>query len=297
VVAVSLEDSPLLIGNLGVFINGSVSFGDKASSSNELGFDVDTKGITFGADYRFSDKFIAGAAIGYVNNETDFDSNSGGMDVDGYTLSAYSTYYHDENSYLDAIFTIGWNDFNNTRSVNIGSGFPAAEIAGDTDGQEYSLSIGGGYDFYHNNLSFGPVARINYIKANIDSYAEGSSTGFELDYGSQDIESLTSTLGGQLSYAISTSSGIISPQLLFEWAHEFMNDSRFITANFLYDTSASPLKFNLRTDDPERNYLNLGVGLSATFAAGKSAFIFYETNLQREDIDLNTISAGLRLTF
>ena len=290
-------DSPLLIGKLGIFINGSVSFGDKASSSNELGFDVDTKGLTFGMDYRFSDKFIAGGAMGYINNKTDFDSNSGGMDVDGYTLSAYSTYYHDENSYLDAIFTVGWNDFNNSRSINIGGGFPAAEIKGDSRGQEYALSVGGGYDFYHDSFSFGPVARINYIRADINSYAESSSTGFELVYGSQNIVSLTSTLGGQLSYAISTPGGIFTPQLLFEWAHEFKNDSRFITASFLYDTSSSPLPFSLLTDDPERNYFNLGVGLSATFAEGKSAFIFYETNLQREDIDLDTFSAGLRLTF
>lgn len=291
------EDGPLLIGKLGVFINGSVSFGDKASSSNELGFDVDTTGLTFGADYRFSDKFIAGGAIGYVDNETDFDSNSGSMDVDGYTLSAYGTYYHDENSYLDAIFSVGWNDFSNTRTINVGSGFPVAEIKGDSKGQEFSLSVGGGYDFYHESFSFGPVARINYIKADIDSYAESSLTGFELDYRSQDVESLTSTLGGQLSYAISTSNGIFTPQLIFEWAHEFKNDSRFITASFLYDTSSTPLPFNLKTDGPERDYFNLGAGLSATFAAGKSAFIFYEKNLQREDIELDTISAGLRLTF
>lgn len=291
------EDTPLLIGKLGFFINGSVSFGDKASSSNELGFEVDTTGLTMGMDYRFSDRFIAGGAIGYVNNETEFDSNSGNMDVDGFTLSAYSTYYHDENSYLDAIFSLGWNDFNNSRSVTIGSSFPAANVNGDSEGQEYSLSIGGGYDFYHENLSFGPLVRINYIKADIDSYAESTTTGFELEYDSQDVESLTTTVGGQVSYAISTSKGIFTPQLLFEWAHEFKNDSRFITASFLYDTSSSSLPFRLQTDDPERDYFNLGAGVSATFAAGKSAFIFYETNLQRDDIDLDTISAGVRLTF
>ena len=292
------EDGPLLIGKLGIFINGSVSFGDKASTSNELGFDVDTTGLTVGADYRFSNKFIAGGSIGYINNETDFDANRGGMDVDGYTLSVYSTYYHDENTYLDAIGSLGWNDFNNRRSVNIGvSGIPTAEVKGDSSGQEFALSVGGGYDFYHKSLSFGPVARINYIRADIGSYSESSSTGYELNYDSQDVESLTSILGGQLSYAISTSSGIFTPQFIFEWAHEFKNDSRFITARFLYDTSSTPLPFNLQTDDPERNYFNLGVGLSATFAAGKSAFIYYETNLQRDDINLDTISAGLRLTF
>ena len=292
------SEDTLLIGKLGIFINGSVSFGGKDSSANELGFDVDTKGLTVGVDYRFTDKFVVGGAVGYANNETDFDSNRGSMDMDGYTLSVYSTYYHDENSYLDAIGSVGWSDFNNRRAVDIGIvTIPVAEVNGDTKGQKVAFSIGGGYDFYHKGLSFGPVARFNYINTDIDSYAESSSTGFEFDYDSQDVESLTSMLGGQLSYAISTSNGIFTPQLLFEWAHEFKDDSRFITARFLYDASSTPLPFNLATDDPERDYFNLGAGLSATFAEGKSAFIFYETNLQREDINLDTISAGLRLTF
>ena len=291
------SDDTLLIGRLGIFINGSVSFGDKASSGNEIGFELDTKGLTVGADYRFTDKFIVGGAIGYLDNETDFDGNRGSMDVDGYTLSIYSTYYHDENTYLDAIGSVGWSDFTNRRAVDIGVSIPEAEVKGDTDGRKVALSIGGGYDFYHKSFSFGPVARINYINADINSYAEGSVTGFELNYDSQNVESLTSILGGQLSYAISTSNGIFTPQLLFEWAHEFKDDSRFITARFVYDTSSTPLPFNLATDDPDRDYFNLGAGLSATFAEGKSAFIFYQTNLQREDINLDTISAGLRLTF
>ena len=290
------SDDTLLIGKLGIFINGSVSFGDKASSSNEIGFDLDTKGLTVGVDYRFTDKFVLGGAIGYADSETDFDNNRGSMDVDGYSLSVYSTYYHDENTYLDAIGSVGWSDYTNSRAFDTGTG-SIPEVKGDTNGQKVALSIGGGYDFYHKGLSFGPVARINFFNAGIDSYAESSSTGFEFDYDSQDVESLTSILGGQLSYAISTSNGIFTPQLLFEWAHEYKDDSRFITARFVYDTSSTPLPFNLQTDDPDRDYFNLGVGLSATFAEGKSAFIFYETNLQREDINLDTISAGLRLTF
>jgi outer membrane lipase/esterase len=239
-----------------------------------------------------------GGAIGYADNETVFDRNRGSMDVDGYTLSVYSTYYHDENSYLDAIGSVGWSDFTNRRAFDSGTAsIPEVEVKGDTKGQKYALSIGGGYDFYHKGLSFGPAARLNYINAGIDSYAESSSTGFEFDYDSQDVESLTSMLGGQLSYAISTSNGIFTPQLLFEWAHEYKDNSRFITARFLYDPSSTPLPFNLQTDDPDRDYFNLGVGLSATFAAGKSAFIYYETELQREEINLDTISAGFRLTF
>lgn len=289
------SDNTLLIGKLGIFINGSVSFGDKDSSRDELGFDIDTKGLTAGADYRFTNKFVMGAAVGYVDNDTDFDGDRGDMDVDGYTLSVYSTYYHDENSYLDAIASVGWNDYDNSRAVAVGAGIPDREVKGDTDSLEYALSIGGGYDFNHRGISFGPTARINYINTDIDSYTEDTSTGFELDYESQEVESLTTMLGGQLSYPISTSIGIFTPQFRFEWAHEFKDDNRFISARFLDDPTST--SFSLRTDHPDRNYFNLGTGLAATFAEGKSAFIYYETVVKQQDISQHSLSAGMRFTF
>ena len=288
-------DETPLVGGLGVFINGSLSTGDKDSSDSELGFDFDTQGLTAGVDYRFSDKLIGGGAVGYVNNVTDFVSNRGDMGVDGYTLSLYATYYHDQHGYLDAIASLGWNDFTTNRRVDPGSGIPAAIVSGDTQGTEYTLSVGGGYDFNRGGLSFGPFARVNYISADIDSYTENTSTGFEFDYYDQSVQSLRTHLGAQLSYAISTSRGILSPQLRAEWAHEFQDDSRFITARFLNDPTQT--QFSLHTDNPDRNFFNLGVGLTATFAEGRSAFLYYEKTLKERDLNQESIAAGVRLTF
>jgi len=288
-------DETPLVGGLGVFINGSLSTGDKDSSDSELGFDFDTQGLTAGVDYRFSDKLIVGGAVGYVNNVTDFVSNRGDMGVDGYTLSLYATYYHDQHGYLDAIASLGWNDFTTNRRVDPGSGIPAAIVSGDTQGTEYTLSVGGGYDFNRGGLSFGPFARVNYISADIDSYTENTSTGFEFDYDDQSVQSLRTHLGAQLSYAISTSRGILSPQLRAEWAHEFQDDSRFITARFLNDPTQT--QFSLHTDNPDRNFFNLGVGLTATFAEGRSAFLYYEKTLKERDLNQESIAAGVRLTF
>ncbi|MDJ0806009.1 MAG: autotransporter outer membrane beta-barrel domain-containing protein [Gammaproteobacteria bacterium] len=287
------EGNTALLGKLGFFINGNLSFGEKDGSSNELGFDLDTRGITAGLDYRFTDQFIVGGSIGYVGSDTEFDSSRGDMDVKGYTLAVYSTYYQGEASYLDAILSYGWNDFDSSRKVNF-LGI-SEEASGDTDGTELSFSLGGGYDFNRNALSFGPYGRINYINADIDGYTEDSSTGLELVYDDQEVESLTTLLGGQLSYAISTSRGVFTPQLRLEWAHEFKDDSRFIKARFQHDPTNT--SFRLTTDDPDRDYFNLGAGVSATFGAGKSGYIYFETMLGQEDVKQHSLAAGFRLEF
>lgn len=287
------DEGGSLFGKFGFFLNGNLSVGDKDGSSNELGFDFNSKGVTAGLDYRFTDQFVVGGAIGYVGNESDFDASRGAMDVEGYTLALYSTYYQSESIYLDGIISYGWNDFDSSRQI----GFLSfnEEASGNTDGTEFSISLGGGYDFNRNAFSYGPFARINYINVDIDSYTEHSSTGLELVYEEQEVESLTTLIGGQLSYAISTSVGVFSPQLRLEWAHEFKNDSRYINARFLYDPTAT--NFRLSTDNPDRNYFNLGVGVSATFAAGKSGYIYYEALLGQEDVERHSLAAGLRIEF
>ena len=74
---------------------------------------------------------------------------------------------------------------------------------------------------------------------------------------------LTTVLGGRASYAISTGLGVLLPQVRIEWEHEFKNDSRLLTARFVNDPLLQPIPFT--TDNPDRNYANLGVSLSATF--------------------------------
>ena len=287
------EENTALFGRLGFFINGNLSFGEKDGSSNELGFDIDTQGVTAGLDYRFTDQFIVGGSVGYVGSDTQFDSSRGDMDVQGYTLAIYSTYYWNAASYLDGIISYGWNDFDSSRKVSF-LGFNE-EASGDTDGTEISISLGGGYDFNFDALSLGPTGRVNYVNADIDGYSETSSTGLELIYQDQEVESLTTLIGGQLSYAISTSRGVFSPQLRLEWAHEYMNDSRYIKAHFKYDPTNT--SFRLATDDPDRDYFNLGAGVSATFGTGKSGYLYYETVLDQRNVRQYTLAAGFRLEF
>jgi outer membrane autotransporter protein len=286
-------DEPSPFGRLGVFINGSGSFGDTNSTNDELGFDFNTKGITAGADYRLTDSLILGGALGYVSSDYDFDNNQGDQDITGYTVSAFGTWYQSEKVYVDGILSYGWNDFDLKRRIRFGTTDVTAK--GSPDGTEFAASIGAGYDFNRGALSFGPFGRVNYIKADIDDYKENPAGGLEQGYDDQDVDSLTTLLGGQVSYAISTRRGVFSPQLRLEWAHEFEADSQNINARFLNDPTGGT--FNVGTDDPDRDYFNLGAGVSAVLGLGRSAFIYYETSAGRDDITEHSIAGGLRFEF
>lgn len=70
---------------------------------------------------------------------------------------------------------------------------------------------------------------------------------------------------------------------------------KFACAEFLNDPTRTT--FGVRTDEPDRNYFNLGFGAFSQFAQGRSAFLFGETMLGRAHTALWSITAGVRLTF
>ncbi|MEE9252114.1 MAG: autotransporter outer membrane beta-barrel domain-containing protein [Thermodesulfobacteriota bacterium] len=301
-------DEPSPFSKLGVFLNGSVSFGDKDRTSRELGFDFKTYGVTAGVDYMFTNSFVLGLALGYASTDVDLDLSGGGLDTHGYSASVYASYYPFDELYIDGIVTFGWIDFDTKR--NISYSIPALDggvtvvdqtAKGDTDATLFALAFNVGYDISRSGFTFGPFVRFSYTRTDIDGYTEkiggeGDGLGLALDIHSQDIESLTTALGGRASYAISTQWGVLLPQLMFEWEHEYQDDSRIVTANFAADpTPSDDTLIKIRTDSPDRDFFNLGFGLSAVFPRGVSSFIYYETVLGLDDIVAHFITGGLRI--
>ena len=298
-------------GRLGFYINGSTGMGEKDATTNEPGFDYDAWGITVGSDYRITNNFVLGAAVGYSAIDTDLDDSAGEVDADGYAFSVYGQYTIDA-FYVDAIGTMGRQKYDMTRNVNYVITQDATvvdqQFNGDPDADEYAFSVGAGYDFYTGGLTFGPFARLNYVKSEIDSYREtlehdntNPGYGLALDVDEQEIESLTSVLGGQASYAINTGVGVLSPFFRLAWQHEFENDERNITAGFVNvpdDPEVAALnRIVIPTDAPDRDFFNLGLGVSAVFAHGLQAWLSYATVLGLDDLTSHQFAGGVRYAF
>jgi uncharacterized protein YhjY with autotransporter beta-barrel domain len=318
--------TPSPFAGLGLFANGLFAVGDRDPTSNEDGFDFHTYGVIAGVDYRFSPKLVLGAAFTYQSANSDLDNpsslvsptfstsaNAGSADTRSYGFSLYGTYYVLEQLYVDGIVSFGWNNYSLARVIGYnlgptstgtgpdGTTKPVNQIAqADPNGHQYSFSVGAGYEFRQGAWTFGPVARLQYFRLDIDGYQEtinnmNAGFGWALAQASQDVESLTTVLGGRASYAISTGLGVLLPQVRIEWEHEFKNDSRLLTARFVNDPVGQPILFT--TGNPGRNYANLGVSLSATFRPGIAAFIDYETVLGLADFSGNFITLGVRGEF
>ena len=284
-------DSGGLGGKLGAFLNIKYGSGEQDANGTEAGFDFDVIGVLGGVDYRFTDKFIGGIAIGYNRTSSDYIGVASGseFDINNYSFSVYGSFYPTDAIYLDFLASYGRNDYSTERT------FPVAgqQADGDTDGNQFAVSATAGYQFNVKALTFGPYVQANWQRAEVDAYTETGS-GFALSVNDQTVKSFTSVVGVSADYAISTSFGIISPSVRVEWEHEFDNDSRVVVAQFASDPGSF---MNLATAKPDRDFFNVGFGVSTTLPQGITAFADFEILLGHEDLDNHTITVGARMQF
>jgi uncharacterized protein with beta-barrel porin domain len=277
---------------LGAFVNARLTFGDKDATSREQGFDFISGGLTAGVDYRVTDNLILGAALSYTHSRADINFNLGETVTDGYGLSLYGTYYIG-NFYLDGHAGFEWNQYKTQREIVYSVFNRTAE--GKPSGQQYTANLGGGYDFRIGAATLTPYARAEYVHIDIDSFTEQGAGGLNLFIERQDVDSFQTALGGRAAYAINTPFGVVAPQVSLEWRHEFLNDSRSVTAKFAVDPFNT--FFVIPTDNPDRDFLALAVGVSAVFSKGMSAFLNYETALGLRDVTSHAFTGGLRFEF
>lgn len=310
-------DAIVEYGKFGIFLSGSGISGDRDATEREAAFDFDGWDLVGGADYRFTENLFAGVAFGYSTTEADIEGNLGNMDIDGYGLSLYGTYYL-KDWYIDAIGTYGQRDYTTVRNLNYTvPKFPldptpgpnttvSQSFIGEPGARDFDLFLGVGYNYYKRGFNLTPYVNLRYINSQIDGYTErnqnpNTSAGFglPLEVEEQEINSFTSRLGGQLSYAFGTQVGILSPYFRLDWEHEFKNDERTFIARF---DSVGP-QYNstniirITTDAPDQDYFNLGLGMSATFPRGVMAYIDYATLLDLANTTAHRLAAGIRYEF
>ena len=280
----------------GGFISGTLGGGDKDATASEEGFNFRTRGVTAGADYRFSSATVFGGALGYARSDVDLDANGGGLDASGLSLSLYGTYYRTQSLYFDAVLNYAGNDYKQTRNIDytVGSTHIQETARSDTASKLVALSVGGGYEFTAESGASAEISlRLHRLASTIDGYTETGANALDLTLDDQTIRVLTSSLGTRGSWPLNFKWGVLIPQLDLSWQHEFDSGAHQIKGHFVNDQFATTFAFD--TDEPDRDYFQLGLGASAIIPGGKTAFLQYQTTLGRADYRDYNVALGMRL--
>ncbi len=287
------DDSLVHSQRLGLFVNGRLSFGEKDRTANETGFDYDGHGVTVGLDYRIKPTLVLGGALGFGETSMEFVGAGGALDVEIWTLSGYGSWYPTPRGYIDWIVSYGASELDTTR--NIVFGMTNTTAIGATDGAQLAVSASGGIDFNKQAWSFSPYYRIDYQTVDIDAYGETGGAGLGLSFSDQSVDSLIAAAATNVTRVLSRSWGVVVPGLRFEWEHEFDDDGRLLTSEFVEATVAQ--SFDVIVDDPDRDSFNVGLNVATTFRGGMSAFLDFETKLGLDDVTAQFVRFGFRKQF
>lgn len=295
--------SDVTFGRFGGFLQFDYGTGDEDETAFQPGYDLDRWAMLGGLDYRFADNLIGGLAIRYAESDVDYDDDRGDMSGDGWGVTAFGTYFLPNGLFVDGLIGYGGHDYTLKRRIDYTvSGQTADQIAkSDPESDLWNLHLGAGYTLSQGSWSITPALRLNYLENQVDDYRErmvgntvtGRSMALAID--SNTYTSFTSNLGVQIANAISYKGGVIVPELRLSWIHEFENDQERVGATFVDDRNQQP--FFVLTNEPDHNYFDLGVAVSAQFARGRAAFLSYNTVLGYDDVAFHSFTGGVRLEF
>ena len=228
---------------LGWFVNGRISIGEHERTAVEPGYDIGTRGVTAGLDWKWKRSYI-GTALGYIDSRTDIGHDDGRLETSGATLSVYSGAQFGR-FYADGALSYGSLTFDSRRRIELPLAWNGRTVYyadGSADAEQWSLNGGLGYDFQLGRLDTSGFVRATSSRVEIDGFTEGGNTGLEVSVAAQTIESTIGEIGLETALPVSKSWGIMNPVARVSWFHEFENDSRGIPGTFVVDTSAQQFR-------------------------------------------------------
>lgn len=289
-------------GRWGFFMSGTIGRGEADAGSLTPSYDFDVNGITAGVDYRKNDSLVLGVAMGYTSQDTTLAGGQGSVDMSGISLSLYSTWYQDNSWYMDSVISLSRNSYDSTRLISFV--LPLVTVnqlaTAASDGNDVNASVTFGRDFNKDAMSYGFYGRVMYGRQSYDGFSEAVNAslpgaGLALSVSARDVNSLSSVLGGKVSFTNSTSWGVLVPVLEAEWQKEYRSDPESFRAFFLNDPTQTPIIVTGEALDS--SFFRLGAGLSAVLTKGRSGFVMYERIFGRDRISQDSLALGFRVEF
>jgi len=270
----------------GTFIRGDGDFAHVGASANSSSYELNTGGVTVGADYKLTPEIAVGMTVGYTGTNANL-TDDGRLLVNGGKVGVYGTYYTGKGFYTDAAVTTGTSNYSTKRSSLDGDAF------GSTQGNEVDVLADAGYDWRLDALTIGPSASFQYTYVGINGFTErGSLT--PLRYVGQHQSSIRSTFGLRMAYDWKVGNIIVRPEGQLAWQHEFGDRSDSIESAL---ASGAGDMFSVADTELGRDSLLFGAGVAVLWNTRTSTYLYYDTDLLKKEYNSQSVTGGLRMNF
>ena len=179
----------ILPDNWEAWTEGSISFGKIGETSLSSAQDIDSLGITVGADRKMDNDQILGVALRVGNTDVNVGTFGSKVDTNALSLSVYGINSLVDKNFLKHVFGVSYldsdirrNDEGNTNSHT-----------GERKGRQVFGSLDIGREYEDGDLTISSIGSIDGSYTTLDSYTESGTNA--ISYNDQDIKSLMASLG------------------------------------------------------------------------------------------------------
>ncbi len=282
---------------LGFFASVQHEAAKRDVSNLESGYKSGGNTLTFGADYRMSNKWVMGGAVGLSQNDLDYSAQNGSLKSDVTSFIVFNSYSM-EHSSLETQLGYAATSFDSIRNVQYTEGNTLVKdtMRGSTGGSQILLNSQLQWEWNKDALTVFPFVRFDYLQNNVDGYGENGTGGLPMIIGKQSTEQLTLGAGVQSTYVFNKNWGVLIPMVKLTLLSEVSAGFDPIISHFAYDPDPDNT-FTLQNDGEDKAFSQIAVGSSFIFKAGVSGFFQYQQMVGYKNLSAYQIQAGLRYEF
>lgn len=256
-------------GGLNFYISGNSASSDRDDTPGSLAYELDTSGVTAGAEFDLGGGAVIGAALNYSRGQADI-ATTGRVESQAWQAGVYAG-WSGGGAFVEAYAGYGWLDYDITRTAVID------DLAGETDGKAITAGAQAGYLFDLGGVRLGPVIALRYAEVELDGFTETGDPVLTLNVDDQETDSLLGMAGVELRADLDIGGTQAQPYLLAGVEQEFAGDGRTVR----YALTAAPTIVNQwvlpdREDDLHGRItggINLGLSDSISLQVNASATI------------------------
>jgi len=272
---------------LNFYIAGNTASETVKDGNRTLGYDLDTSGVTAGAEYD-SGGAVFGVALNHSRPEADIFTGTGEARARAWQVGGYAG-FSGGGAFVQAHAGYGWMDYRTRRTAVID------DIRAKTDGTAITAGAKAGYLVGMGGLRIGPVAGLQYAKVEIDGYTETGDPVLTLNVGDQDVSALVGSAGLEARASLDAGGLAIAPYASLTAEKDLEGDGRAIR----YAGTASPGIVNTFVLDDRSKELHgrLTAGANLALFGSASLQVQGSTSISREGGNDVSAFVALKLGF
>ena len=269
------------------------NFGSQSLSpiEQQAGIRAESWATSAGVERMVDHGLIFGFATSLLSNEQHYTSGLGNLKMDGPALTGYLS-YAPQNSGLWADLLYNWGHYDTDVNRNPGFGFSTAHGSTHFTTNAVQFNTGWNIPLDNGKMTTGPTLGVDYMHGNLAGYSETGGGLGALNFSSQQLDSLVTNIGWQLSREFETRFGTVIPQLRLGWERENLGEESVAVAlqnspyylvqgNNVVAHLNRPFQASLDLKQPGRSYAVAGAGVKMNLKSGWNIALDYEAQVFR----------------